>query len=166
MKVMILVRGLPGSGKSTLAVALQRKFNNDDYDLYVRKSEADAYFVRPDGRYDFNGNLIKQAHSWCFKGSVAGFLNGEKHVSIVSNTFTTNKEMYNYAEFCRVHNVKLVVVRCIADFGSIHDVPDEVIERMKNRFESSEHCTELFFDGHTESVDQIYMKINNHLKTI
>lgn len=49
---MVCCRGLPGSGKSTVARTLAPVV-----------TEADQFFVRPDGSYGFNPALLGRAHA-------------------------------------------------------------------------------------------------------
>lgn len=122
---LTIIRGLPGSGKSTLARGLG-----------ILHYEADMFFIRPDGKYKFNPGLIKQAHEWC-QNSVRCALYARRDV-VVSNTFTTHKEMQPYIEFAKKCDAPLKVYRMIGNYGSIHNVPEETIERMRNRFEDYE----------------------------
>lgn len=120
MTKLIIVRGLPGSGKSTFAKT-----------LFANHLEADMYFMT-DGEYEFNPNKLHDAHIWCQNTTDHIISNGCDVV--VSNTFTTMKEMKPYIEIAHKHNAEIVVYRCVKDYGSIHDVPETTIERMKHRF--------------------------------
>lgn len=122
--MLILVRGLPGSGKSTFAVKEFPKFQH---------FETDMYFVK-DGVYDFNPLKLKLAHEWCQK-EVRKALTEGKDV-VVSNTFSMQWEMDPYLDMADAlgHNVK--VYRLMNEYGSIHNVPEEAIERMRVRFQN------------------------------
>lgn len=120
---LILVRGLPGSGKSTFAVTVA------DF-LW----ETDRYWTRPDGTYDFNPKLIKQAHKWC-QGHVEVSLSMTRESTSVSNTFTQLWEMQPYIDMAEKYGAELVVYKMTGEFQNIHNVPPETIEKMKNRWE-------------------------------
>jgi predicted kinase len=124
---LVLIRGLPGSGKSTAA----RQYFNDCIHL-----EADMYFTSPQGEYIYDASKIKQAHAWC-QESTRIFLNNNKNV-VVSNTFTTRKELDFYITYANENNIPYVVFRMKNNYGSIHNVPQEVINRMSLRFEDVE----------------------------
>jgi predicted kinase len=121
---LILIRGIPGSAKSTLGKMLAHE--------KCIHLEADMYFVR-DGEYKWDGAKIGAAHLWCQSRTDDELGNGNSVV--VSNTFTTQKELNPYLEIAKSHNIIPMIVLMQNDYGNIHSVPDETIQRMKNRFE-------------------------------
>lgn len=122
---LTIVRGLPGSGKSTLAKKLAQA--DGAYHL-----EADMYFVDAMGNYAFDKAKLSSAHAWC-RDSVEAELKAGSDV-YVSNTFTTQKEMNPYLDMARELGAKVQVILCQGEFGSIHDVPEETMQAMRNRF--------------------------------
>ncbi len=130
---LILLRGLPGSGKSTLARTLSGIAAYSPYQIYCY--EADDYFYDLEGNYNFDGMKLEKAHEYC--QSNTRFALTELHASvIVSNTSTTEKEVYVYkaiAEEAGADFVSLVVENRHGN-SSIHSVPDYVMINMKNRF--------------------------------
>lgn len=141
---LILIRGLPGSGKTTLA----HKIINDSsiYNLNFVHIEADMYFVN-DGVYTFDREKIHQAHAWCRETARILLENGQN--VIVSNTFTTLKEIKPYLDLVK-DKEDLRIIHCDGkNYGSIHNVPDETIQKMKDRFEKVEG--ELFTSDYDES---------------
>jgi len=130
MSTLYLVRGLPGSGKSTMARMIS--------DVHF---EADMYHMVGD-KYVFVGENIKAAHEWCYQ-STRIFLNRVAVVA-VSNTFTTLKEMQRYLDFQKDGH-RIAVIRCTGEFGNIHNVPADVMEKMKARFE--DYPGELLYNG-------------------
>ena len=128
-KSVFLIRGLPGSGKSTLANQLADLLGTADW------YEADDYFIQFDGSYRFLPRLLGLAHDRCQQL----FLNACKEQSphiIVSNTFTTNNEMEFYLETAKTYGYRTTVIHCEGNYGSIHNVPEETIAKMKARWES------------------------------
>tara|TARA_R100001086_G_scaffold180400_8_gene100229 strand:+ start:5346 stop:5747 length:402 start_codon:yes stop_codon:yes gene_type:complete len=119
MARLILVRGLPGSGKSTFA-----RF------LGLYHIEADMFYLDDDDNYCFNPARIKDAHVWCQNGAKEAIAAGMD--TVVSNTFTQNWEMRPYFQ---MGAESVTVVTCEGDFGSIHNVPSDVIAAMKERWE-------------------------------
>lgn len=125
MSKLILIRGLPGSGKSTLA----KKMINDT----TRHFEADMFFTQQGGEYLFVQKYIKDAHQWC-QGQTAYWLSRGFDV-VVSNTFIRQWEMDAYKEMAKRHGARLEIHVVNGEYGSIHNVPEEVIEQMKLNWE-------------------------------
>jgi predicted kinase len=125
MQTLTLIRGLPGSGKSTLAKALGADNNSINF-------EADMYFMK-NGQYVFDQSKLHSAHQWCFR-QTDEYL-GHNMSVIVSNTFTTQKECQPYIDLAKEKGIKLQIITVQGEFGSIHNVPEAAIERMKARFQ-------------------------------
>lgn len=122
---LTIVRGMPGSGKSTLAERLSSPGD-------VVHIETDQYWMR-DGEYKFDINHLAEAHDWC-RTRVREYLERDFHV-VVSNTFTTQREMKPYFEMCKELGIRPQVILCQGQFGNIHDVPVDALVRMAERFE-------------------------------
>lgn len=125
---LIIVRGLPGSGKSTLAKQLAAGHYGPCH------FEADMYFhINPEGTYKFNPALLSKAHEWC-KDQVKNSLkvNG---FAVVSNTFTTKKELRPYFELAKEMNANVQVITCQGNFQNVHNVPADKLDAMRKRFE-------------------------------
>lgn len=129
MKQLILIRGIPGSGKSTLAKKLFRQHNITDYAYHF---EADMFFETDEG-YKFDSSKIKDAHAWCQKMADDHLENDA--IVIVSNTFTTAWEMEPYFKISKKHGIVPVVHIAQNRFKNVHGVPEEVLQKMRDRFE-------------------------------
>jgi len=117
---LILVRGLPGSGKSTVA----RQFDG----VHI---EADEYFMI-NGEYRFDHTKLKQAHEWCQEKTREALKS--RFTAVVSNTFTTLKELRPYFDIAAEFGILPNVIVAQGNFGSVHGVPEETLAKMKARF--------------------------------
>ena len=129
-KILYIVRGLPGSGKTTLAKTLSP--------IVV---EADQYFTDDKGNYIFDGTRIKSAHEYCKSQTEAWMITEGDQVNVsriaVSNTFTQEWEMEPYFEMAKKYGYKVFTMIVENRHGnkSVHDVPEDKVEQMRNRFE-------------------------------
>ena len=124
-KVLYIVRGIPGSGKSTFAKTL----GGEHY-------EADMFFIDANGEYKFDSSKIKWAHEWC-QDMVYMDMIKEIPKIVVSNTFTQEWEMRPYFELAKNYGYKVfsVVVENRHGGTNQHEVPEEVLTKMCERFE-------------------------------
>lgn len=136
MKELILLRGLPGSGKSTFADFLS------DFYQYIgisRHLEADMYHII-NGEYNWKAEDVKAAHKWCQYETEEWMKWAEKHrddLIIVSNTFTQEWEMKPYYELAEKYRYRVysLIVENRHEGLNIHNVPEEVLNKMEKRFE-------------------------------
>lgn len=126
---LIIIQGLPGSGKTTLAKEISSQFN-------IPYFEADQYFEDKDGNYNFNPNYLHNAHTSC---QIRTFSRLKAGCScICSNTFLADKEFKAYFLAAKHYNAKVFVIKMTTQYGSIHNIPEKIMQRMKNRFNT---CT-------------------------
>jgi predicted kinase len=135
-KVLYIVRGIPGSGKSTFA----KRLVGEDFLV----CEADKYFIdKETGEYNFDFTKIKDAHKFC-QDTVETYMkdslvNDQFYREIaVSNTFTQEWEMEPYFELAKTYGYKVfsIVVENRHEGTNQHGVPDEVLTKMRERFET------------------------------
>lgn len=117
-----IIRGISGSGKSTLA----KTFTDHVH------FEADMFFYDNDGNYNFDPSKLYQAHRWCQDMALFNLKNGMNVV--VSNTFTTRKELIPYFDMAWALNITPDVIVCAGNYQNIHGVPQEALDRMRNRW--------------------------------
>jgi len=124
-KILYIVRGIPGSGKSTFAKTL----GGQHY-------EADMYFTDENGEYNFDVTKIKDAHQWC-QSFVKTDMILEYPKIVVSNTSTQEWEMKPYFDLAKEfgYTVFTIIVENRHGGKNQHDVPEDKIEQMINRFE-------------------------------
>jgi predicted kinase len=130
---LTLLRGLPGAGKTTFANYIMYLAERDPaFPLTV--ISADDFFTDEDGNYNFNPGLLPSAHAECYERTRQALLQGFD--VIVTNTFTTEKELKPYLELAEVFGVQTHVLTVENWHGnsSIHNVPEQTIDKMEQRF--------------------------------
>mgnify|MGYP003611165776 CR=1 FL=1 len=125
MTQLILIRGIPGSGKSTMAKVLSK--------AGFKWFEADTYHLNSEGDYCFDRTKVKAAHSWC-QSETRKALEAGNNV-VVSNTFTQLWEMAPYFDMAKTLGIEPNVYVAQGNWKNVHNVPDDVIANMRNRWE-------------------------------
>jgi len=132
-RTLILLRGVPGSGKSTFASVIENELSI---------CEADKFFYNKEGQYIFDSSELKFAHIWCFN-QVRTRMEENKESQglyyskiVVSNTFTQEWEMERYFKLAQEYGYRVfsLIVENRHGGENIHNVPDNKLEQMKNRF--------------------------------
>jgi hypothetical protein len=122
MPTLTIIRGLPGSGKSTLA--REAYFGTPHF-------EADMWH-EINGEYIFTMDEVGRGHQWCIMQVEATLRRGDD--CVVSNTFTTLKEMAPYVDLIHKYELGWEIVECTDSFGSVHDIPEEKLDQMRDRW--------------------------------
>jgi predicted kinase len=132
MKELILLRGLPGAGKSTLADVILLWPSTDPSNAL----SADQYFEDEKGNYNFDASKLKEAHSWCKNQCERQMKLGYMRI-VVANIFTQGWEMEDYYKLAEQYDYRVhsVIVENRHEGKNMHGVPEEHLERMKDRFE-------------------------------
>lgn len=128
MEQLVLIRGLPGSGKSTLS----KTINRDMFGGRAYIFEDDDYFTDKDGNYNFVREELDIAHQLCRANTFIALHKG--YNVIVPNTFTTFKELSKYFEMAKTFKITPQVILCQNNFGDVHNIKKEAIQRMRDRF--------------------------------
>lgn len=118
MPKIILIRGVSGAGKSTYA---QQHYPD------LKCCEADQFW---NDSNPFDPKLLSQAHRFCLNNTMNELQHGRDVV--VANTFTQMWEMQNYL---MIEDVDIEVIELYTQFQNIHNVPQETVNRMKDRWE-------------------------------
>ena len=114
---LVLIRGLPGSGKSTLAKEISKTCG------YVH-FENDMFF-EVNGVYAYDPDKVLASQQWCLRGARDALFAGRKVV--VSNCFTKREDMRSFLDLTD----SVAVIECSGDYGSVHDIPADVLERKR-----------------------------------
>lgn len=124
-KHLVLIRGIPGSGKSTHA---RKHFPG--HDMW----EADTFHTDvKTGEYNWKAENQGKAHQWC-QGMTRRSMEQGRAV-VVSNTFTKMWEMKPYLDMAKEFGYRVEVIRMETRFKNVHNVPEEQVKRMEDRFE-------------------------------
>ena len=85
------------------------------------------------GKYCFDGKKYREAADWCYHNAEKSLQEGKSVV--VSNVFVTKRSVKRYQQLAEKHNARFIVIRSIASFGDVHNVPDMVLTSMWKSFE-------------------------------
>lgn len=125
VKRLVILRGLPGAGKSTLAQMIADEI-----------FEADQFFYDEDDVYQFDFDRLEEAHADCFaRFQIA--VDRECSSIAVSNTSSLEWEFEKYRKYAQEHGylVFSLIVENRHGGESIHDVPPDAMEDIRERFE-------------------------------
>lgn len=123
MNELYVIRGLPGSGKSTLA-----------HKIALAVCEADQFFM-VNGIYRFDKDRLTEAHQWCNHLCEGHMMSGVPTIA-VANTFVIRAHMVVYFALAMKYNYVVTEITMSGPlYPSIHNVPIETINRMREMWE-------------------------------
>ena len=108
--------------------------------------ENDQYFIDQQGNYNWSADKVKEAAAYCH-GLVEGLMRAKINDIAVCNTHTRPWEFEKYIKLAKVHeyNIKVKVMNNLWSWSvdacyklNSHNVPKQVIESMKDRWEDYE----------------------------
>jgi hypothetical protein len=91
-------------------------------------------FFMEGGEYKFDASKLKQAHEWC-QWKTENWMQMRYNV-VVSNTFTQEWEMEAYYKLAEQYGYRVhsIIVENRHSGINEHNVPEDKLEQMKNRF--------------------------------
>lgn len=130
IKILYLLRGLPGSGKTLLAKT-----------IYGLNFESDMYFMDEAGNFNYNPNELQAANIWC-RNSVMDAMYASTQTEtdefdriIVSNNFTTEKELGDYYKLAKKYEYHVFSVVVENRHSNAEEIPPE-IKKLIEKFET------------------------------
>ena len=132
--ILYIIRGHSGSGKTTLAIELMKEMISKGAMVKDIICEADGYFYTEEGDYNFDRDMLKEAHRWC-QEKVRMKMKEKWSKIAVSNTFTRKWEYEPYVKMAKEHGYSVFILECQNDFQNVHDVPEMVVRIQKERME-------------------------------
>ncbi|XP_030387419.1 NEDD4-binding protein 2 isoform X2 [Scaptodrosophila lebanonensis] len=165
-RLMIIMRGAPGSGKSTLAAWLLGQTELlENYKLSDFVHSTDDYFYR-NGVYQFDRNLLTDAHDWNKKRVHQKASDGWSPI-IIDNTNTKIWEMRPYVHIAVQYGYLLEILEPQTGWSksasklsqkTVHEVPRENIQRMLDGYESATVPELLELIKSTNYIPQIRLR--------
>lgn len=122
-----IVRGLPGSGKSTFCHYMFPGM------FHV---ENDMGHITDTCNYKFDKERILEVQTWCHDAVRLALQNSIN--CCVSNVFVSKKSIDSYVAIAVANNTPCKIWRLESMFKNNHDVPEEVFQSMKDKFENYE----------------------------
>ena len=126
-RTLVILRGCPSSGKTSFAELMSE---NGKYPV----CSADHFFEK-DGQYNWKAELVSTAHKFCQDNTELHMQHNVEKI-FVANTFTTEKELAPYYALAEQYGYKVfsIIVEKRHTNTNNHNVPEETIQKMKNRF--------------------------------
>lgn len=147
-KAMYIMRGLPGSGKSTMAQYAHSWYINHLFTSTVITT--DDFWYNEKNEYIFDPTRLKEAHEWNLNRAIEA-IEAKLNVIIIDNVHSQFWEAEKYVIHA-FQNGYAVELKWPTNPWSenvdelfernLHNVPREVIQAMKDRFESHEEFQE------------------------
>ena len=88
-----------------------------------------------DGEYKFDATKLHRYHQKCFSDFLDALNDRHVDVVIVANTFTRKWEYVNYSDAAKDSGFEVTMLIANGNYQNVHNVPDDVVQKMKNRFE-------------------------------
>ncbi len=127
-KRLYLVRGTPGSGKADFVKSIS--FEDD---VVISTND---FMKDENGIFYFDVGKLEESRNKC-QYIVEDAMERNTPCIFVHDTLTTQKEIYPYTELAERYGytVYAIIVECRGERHNVHDVPEQTIKRMKERFD-------------------------------
>ena len=136
MRHLFILRGVPGTGKTTLAQILTTNGNSRVPYCNYAMCSADDFFYDEQGNYNFDPSKLGDAHKQC-QERCKDAMEKEKDRIVVHNTNIELWEMEPYLKMAEAYGYTPMILCSEMNYGSVHGVPDSIIEDMRDRYQPS-----------------------------
>lgn len=133
MKLLTIIRGASGSGKSHLARGL-RRYNIRESGITSSTICADDFMLDENEEYKFEKDRLPEVHRLCLERVREEMLHETSNI-ILHNTSTKRWEYAVYLNLARELGYDVQVVDVYGYLDNVHNTPDEVLKRQRDRFE-------------------------------
>ena len=145
-KTIVVFRGLPGSGKSTLLRRMGGTLDNTCC--------TNHYFKDSNEEYIFDSTKLMEAHNWC-RLKCKEMMEKEVPMIFVDNTNIQLWEMVPYVLLAKSFKYKIEVISVNTNLNdeelslrNKHDVPVDVVSKMRFKFESLDPVDVILREGY------------------
>jgi len=123
MSELYIIRGLPGAGKSRFVSSLNA-VNIDD----------DTFYTRTDGTYRFHHTLLLNCRTWMIY-ACNDYMSDGVDISLTS-VFETDEHTAPFIKLANKYkyNITQLIIENIHGNKSIHNVPDNQLDIMRETF--------------------------------
>jgi predicted kinase len=127
-QTLYILQGVPGSGKSTLGRELVKALPNAV--IY----STDDFHHDGDGEYRFKADKLPEFHRLNLERSKEALDRGL--TVIVDNTNVRRWECREYVKYAHSKGIPVVFVRVTGNFKTLHGVPEDRIQAMREAMEN------------------------------
>ena len=161
-KTFIILRGIPGSGKSTKAEELKKEFerqfckvkifSRDQFRLCVleRMIGKDKEKLEEAYQQSFRDKAQNEMIKDTFYERVIDSMDDYTHDVIIYDMTNISKQdcffWWEFASFAKGKGDEVQVIECEGNYKSTHNVPEDIMEDYRKKWEQTKNMWELFKD--------------------
>lgn len=161
MKLAIIMRGIPGSGKSTIANLLRKRWG-------ATVHSTDHYHIC-NGVYEYKLERVAEFHQLNYEAFSTSCRRGDRIV--ISDNTNIWPHLYEcYVSIAKFYGYKVLQIKLRdASRVSIHNVPEEVVNRMRTAFATyfkMRGADSTLIINAQDTLNDIYVKVKRKLRKL